>query len=334
MRTRGRWRSVASVVALAGALNWTLAGCARSWPQVKPIGDRAFLATGAGVVTVDVLPIDVEITTHPGSEVTADDVAEDFDDLARQAVAASLLQRGYQVGAVIDWDGTFVAADGRRVAAFQVDQLETTALSLGSYGWAQAQAQRRDATAPLDPWLPVKLGQATQSDATLYIGGYAFAGQDPSGIDGEDIVKGVFIAVFIIVVVAVILSRDGGGVGRAAGNAAGVVGRAAAGVGRAAARGVAHVARNAEPLAHAALEVADAFGRSHTHLQIVVHSGQAQPAPPERGRSRMLIEMTLVENATGRTLWHARQQFAANPARPKDVVEVMARMLKTLPAHR
>ena len=53
---------------------------------------------------------------------------------------------------------------------------------------------------------------------------------------------------------------------------------------------------------------------------------------PHSGTSKMLLELTLVDNRTGHVLWHARQQFRANPAKQADVVEAMLRMLRAMPA--
>jgi hypothetical protein len=52
---------------------------------------------------------------------------------------------------------------------------------------------------------------------------------------------------------------------------------------------------------------------------------------PRSGGSRTYLEMTLVDNRTGRVLWHARQVFKANPGHPGDAHQVMKRMLDTLP---
>ncbi len=65
-----------------------------------------------------------------------------------------------------------------------------------------------------------------------------------------------------------------------------------------------------------ALTTADAFGRLDTHLEVYDdYDGQVAPIPDE-GPSRSLIEMTLVDNHTGETLWHARQWFDVNPESP------------------
>jgi len=41
--------------------------------------------------------------------------------------------------------------------------------------------------------------------------------------------------------------------------------------------------------------------------------------PPDGGDPKMYLEMTLVDNHTGLTLWHAHQLFPANPERADDM---------------
>jgi hypothetical protein len=40
--------------------------------------------------------------------------------------------------------------------------------------------------------------------------------------------------------------------------------------------------------------------------------------------------MTLIDNRTGRTLWHARQRFPASPERPGDIQRAVAGITATL----
>jgi hypothetical protein len=80
------------------------------------------------------------------------------------------------------------------------------------------------------------------------------------------------------------------------------------------------------------LQVLDAWGRSETHLEI--YGGRPdyyRSSAPHKGRSAMLLEMTLVDNRTGRVLWHARQRFPASPAKPVEVEKAVKRLLAALP---
>jgi hypothetical protein len=78
----------------------------------------------------------------------------------------------------------------------------------------------------------------------------------------------------------------------------------------------------------------DAMGHTNTHIEI--YGGRPdyfeEDRAPKKGRSQTYIEMTLVDNRTGRTLWHARQTFPGNAARPRHVAEMVHRMMATLPA--
>jgi hypothetical protein len=45
----------------------------------------------------------------------------------------------------------------------------------------------------------------------------------------------------------------------------------------------------------------------------------------------MYLEMTLVDNRTGLTLWHAHQAFPAGADHPQDVTRVANMLLATMP---
>jgi len=83
------------------------------------------------------------------------------------------------------------------------------------------------------------------------------------------------------------------------------------------------------------LDVMDAMARTGTHVEI--YAGRPdyyRSRAPHKGRSAMLLEMTLVDNRSGRVLWHARQRFPASPARPEQVEKAVKRLLAALPAAR
>ncbi len=322
-------------------------GCGRTWPQVRSVGDPGFLETG-GVVTVDVLPMDVGISVSPETPESAEIVADRFVHLAAREVHAHLAGRGYVVAADIGPDGVYRRGDGQMAIAMTPEQLEAVGASLAAYGAAQQRA--RDVI--LTPYLPARLGAATGSDATLYVGGWGFAGRDEKGIDAGDVAKVVLVALFIVVVVAVaiVVAKKGGGGGggkggsvasaggsaaaRAIGGAGGsAAGHAASGAARVAARGLGRVARGSLEVLRAFHYTGDAWGRHHTHLNVYLSMPMAPP-PPADGPSRTFLEMTLVDNRNGLVLWHARQQFPANPALYKDIRSVVGSMMAGLPASR
>lgn len=332
----------------AAALAALLAGCGPKWPTVRSLADPSFAGGGPGsaVGTVDVLPIDLQVWTSPEAEKTPDELAGALDEMIGGQVAARLAERGYQVVAQMDWDGRYVAPDGTTHNAMPEPELGATAYALSGYG----EAQRKVRTGLLVPFLPARLGQETGSDATLYVGGWAFAGKDRGMSTGAKVALGVFAVVVVAVVVVAVIAggKDGGGggVGKALGGAAQGVGRAAGSAARVAVHAVKPIARLGNRMAAAmvrsgpqmvqvSLDVLDAMGRSGTHLE--VYSGRPdyyRSAAPHKGRSAMLLEMTLVDNRTGRVLWHARQRFPASPAKPDQVEKAVKRLLAALPAAR
>ncbi len=364
MRSLGFW----SVTFIAAA-NLALGACARSWPTVRPVGDPSFMARQSVVMTVDVLPLDIEIGARAGKN--PEEIAGIFHAYAGPAIAETLQTRGYRVGAIIDWDGSFTRPGGAPRQAMTGDEVMATEQSLALFGAAQAQRPNE----LLFPYLPARLG-ATGSDATLYVGGYGYSGKDGSGITVGKVILGVLIVAVVVVVIAAALGGKGGGggLGSAAGHAASAAGKAVGGVARVGLRAASTVVRvganAAQALGNANINVScchhdpyydyyynphyrgggDAYGHGGGSVEIVVPVEQAppggppataapQPQPgapaiaemPRSGGSRTYLEMTLVDNRTGRVLWHARQEFHANPGNPGDAQQVMKRMLATLP---
>jgi hypothetical protein len=323
-----------SGLVLAAAASAVLAaGCGRSWPAVRSLADVEFLEAG-GVRTVDVLPIDVGIGAADDGREPPEIIGERFTLLAEGELSSQLAMRGYHVRTYLGWDGT----DRRsRAQLMSREALEATQASLASFGTAQATA--RDVL--LTPYLPARLGEASGSDATLYVGGYAYSGVDPRGVNAGDVAKVVLIAMFIVVVVAVLVvaarkgggGGGGGGVARAAASAGANVGRGVARAGVVAGRGLARLGRASWHLMRGWHGV-DAWGRAQNHITVYAGMPAGPPPLPADGPSRTLLEVTLVDNHKGIVLWHARQEFAANPARPADVKEVVARMLGGLPSVR
>jgi hypothetical protein len=306
--------------------------CGRTWPTVRPVIDGRFAS--AQVASVDVLPVDVQVTSYEGdgAEQAGASLEDRFFTEAEGHVVSLLAARGYHVNAMVDWAGKGSLADGRRVRVLPRKALEHTVGALSAYGVAQS--QRHDGV-PLVPYLPARLGEATGSDATLYVGGYSYKGHD--GPSAGKVIGTIFVVIFIvvvIVVVAAVAKKGGSSVGRAAGNAVSAVGRAAGTVGRVVVFGAARLGTALEPILRVGLEIADVYGRTHagTHLGVYAASPGARPRLPHGGPSETLLEMTLVDNRTGLVLWHARDRFPASPGRSGDVREVFSRLLETLPS--
>ena len=332
--------------ALLATLNLVATGCGGpQWPRTQAQVDQRFLRGGQPVYTIDVMPPDVQVWTQAGSTASAEDLAARLDGLMRDVVGTALLRRGYHVLAQLEWDGTYMAPDGAIRQAMPTEDLGVTAYSLSGYGHAVEAANQ----GLLVPYLPHRLGRATGADATLYIGGWAYVGKDPNDNRGAKIAKGIVIGILVIAVVAIlIIALDKAG-GKGLGKAAGGVGQAASSAGRAAARVAVTAgrvaARSLEPalrtyarvgprLARGMLDMADAFGHIDTHVYI--YPGRPSyfedERTPKKGTSRMLLEMTLVDNRTGMVLWHARELFPAHATQGAQVRRAFASLLSTLPA--
>jgi hypothetical protein len=340
------WSARSWFAAFFVALVLGLGGCGGpSWPQVRAQGDHQFMTRQRGVVTVDILPLDVQLWTHPGSRTPPDELGQQFHALASGALTAELARRGYQVAAQMDWNGSYVQPEGAPAQAMAAEAIDLTTYSLSGYGRAVAAVK---STLPV-PYLPHRLGVATGADATLYVGGWAYVGDDKRESTGTKVVKGVAIGILLVAVVAVVIiaARKGGGGGGAAsgaGRAAASAGRAAARVavtaGRVAGRVTApvmrSVARSGPHLVRGFLRTADAFGRAGGGTHVEIYAGRPEyfeePTAPRAGRSQMRMEMTLIDNRTGLVLWHTGQTFPANATWSEHMHQVMSRLMATLPA--
>jgi hypothetical protein len=311
------------------------------WPKANAHVNSSFLRSAGNVSTIDVLPPDIQVWTHQGSKVPAEELAAQFDAVTRSAVAMDLAQRGYAVRAQLEWDGTVVNPDGTAHEVMPGDYLNVTAYSLSGYGHAVEQAGQ----GLLVPYLPHRLGVNTGSDATLYIGGWAYVGKPPSS-KGSKIAQGIVIGLLAVVIIAVVLiALDKGGNG-GFGKAAGAAGNAAAKAGHAAARVALTAGRTMAPVLRAParygadivrtmFDAADAFGHVGTHVYIYNErpSYYEDERTPKKGRSRMLLEMTLVDNRTGLVLWHTRETFPVHAPDARQVRRAYSALLSTLPAH-
>jgi hypothetical protein len=324
-------RSVIALVAL-GAL---LYGCATPWPQVAAKADPVFAHRGRPILKVDLLPIDLQLWVDQASRGAPDTLRAAAESEIIGAITTALYQRRYAVGGVIDWQGGFVGPDGARAQAMDRAALAVTVDSLSTYGTA---ASRSDGL-PV-PYLPARLGVATGADATLYVGGWSFVGDDED--ETGKVLTYVLIGVVIIAVVAVIAiaasKHGGGGGGSAVGRVAEGAGKALVSAGRFALTTGARVAADVtrvmvtDPrVLDLAIRSADAFGHTETHLELCDTRPDWQAEERHDGRSAMYLEMTLVDNQTGNVLWHARQQFPASGASKGQVDHAVASMLESLP---
>ncbi|MBK9035189.1 MAG: hypothetical protein IPL61_28685 [Myxococcales bacterium] len=331
-----------------------VAACGPTWPRPVAAVDTRLVEHTAAITRVDVLPVDLALWTD-GRRGDPDALRLQAENALVGAATTALYQRGYQPGAQVRWDGSYLGDDGAAHLALAPVQLLATIQTLSGYHEAVA----RLGGLPQPP-LPARLG-ASGAEATLYVGGWAFVGQAPDG--GSSALKVVVIAAVVIVavVVAVALAKSKTKVGDGLGRAAGSVADAAVATGRVAVRGLARAGNVAVEVGRTSLHLVDGLVRTFPgrvlprmidpSFDLYVTSRapygppawQASPAPvewgqrpglPRRGRSTMYLEMTLVDNRDGHVLWHVAQRFPASGAAPADVTRAAAAMLSTLPVAR
>ena len=279
-------------------------------------------------------PLDLQLWADPGVE------ADHVRNLAETRIMGEALQTlaQHDIGTTqIDWNG-----DAKAGHVMPKDDLLATIDSLAGYG---AQASDSPRQLPI-PYLPARLGNATGSDATLYIGGWAYVAKDNDSSVGSDIATGILIAVAVIAVVGIIAmatksSKSSGGSHEHGSSSGGSISSTSFG------GGGSHVAvssahpslspsavhihgSQAAPAFDAtdvALNTLDAFG----HLAAETSRPDWSLVEPHDGESQMYLEMTLVDNANGMVLWHARQKFPAGANHPDQVARVTRMLLASMP---
>jgi hypothetical protein len=309
-------------------------GCAggRPWPASPvAIATPSFASHGA-VTTIDVLPLDLQLWGMNGDEAQLERLRAGAEVNLMNVALDMLARRNYEVGAMIDWNGDFAGGN-----ALGRDDLLATVGSLARYG---AAANAQPGQLPV-PFLPARLGTATGSDATLYVGGWAYVGE-PGASTGEKVVQAVVIGLLVVTVVAIVIAIAGdkaGKSGKSGKSRSGKSGGGGDGGGRLhGGRGGGRVfsaSRGAQHLRHrrgAASEVANAFGNVALELALTSPDWSHDPTLPHEGKeSQMYLEMTLVDNRTGLVLWHARQTFPASAASAADTARVAHTLLAQLP---
>ena len=346
---------LAVTIALILVLAMVAASCASSWPgPVRGQGSAAFLAGSHQIRSIDILPADVQIWAHKRATTPEVQIGLAFDKSVASALPTMLNNRGYRVAANMGWNGSFINERGETWQAMTHDQVVETAWALSSFGDAVVRSGRTD----LDPHLPHRLGHVSGADATLYVGGWAYAGKKktPTAVTVLKVAAIVVVAVVVVVVIVASAKSSGkssgksasksssafGKIARGAASGGKAVGRVAGGIGRAAltvtrtgAQIMLETARNIDTI-HLSVGDPDYFGRSNTHFQVASERPDhyADKATPTSGESASMLEMTLVDNRTGEVLWHARQRFPANPKKSVDVAKMLAKMTAALPAAR
>ncbi len=309
-------------------------------------GGRSAVARGAlAPRSIDVLPLDLEVWAEDGAGVDVDNMRASTEAAIIGTLTTDLARRGVQLGALIDWNGQFVAPNGVVAVDMEQPQLMATVSSLARYG-----EHISVVPGPLPvPYLPVRLGATTGTDATLYVGGWGYAGKHHTST-GVKIAEGIGIAAIVVVLAVVIVASakgGGGGLGHLGGAVAHGAGHLASasrgavhgagGVMHGGGNAIAHagrVAARVDDNTNLVENVIDAMGHTHSagDADDEHPDWEDDKALPHTGKSQMFLEMTLVDNHTGLVMWHAEQRVPANPRSAKDVQHAEQQLLASFPA--
>jgi hypothetical protein len=179
-----RAASLLAITALAGACG------GRAWPTATSAADPELARRGS--ITIDILPVDLAVWAAPGT-VSPDAMRSQLEASILNVALAALATRAYGVETLVDWNGHA----GDRVVLERKD-LEATLQALAGYGLAVPAG-----TSALQPVLPRQLGEVTGSDATLYVGGWAFVAE-PRESTAEKVAMGVGVALLVVAAVVVV----------------------------------------------------------------------------------------------------------------------------------
>jgi len=174
---RRRPRAIAARLVVAAATTSLIAGCGPNWPTVRAVYHPEFVGDPARVASVDVLPAEIYVMVDRGLGVDRLEAAEAINAVAMSETLEGLRGRGYRVS-WLDWQGRH-HGNGLNGRAMDPSDFRTAMRVLGRYGDDQMAAVAAGKPRTLATELPVRLGRASGSDSTLYIGGRAFVGTPP-----------------------------------------------------------------------------------------------------------------------------------------------------------
>lgn len=317
----------------------TATGCAAEWPSsVVGVSAGAFAHRELPITTIDILPLDLQAWAERGYGGDLDQERSNAESSLMNEALDTLAAHHYQVGARIDWNG-----EARGTAVMRRPDLLATLGALAHYGDAVDEQPGR---LPV-PYLPARLGTITDADATLYVGGWAYAANPrPSTAEqvGQDILIGLAV-VTVVAIAAILLSghhdhhdhhdhhhpqRSSHPGGASAASSGGGAGPSSSGRGE---HDVNHIDLHPVGL-HGAAPAVDAFGRLAVDIDLSAPDWGDDDALPHDGeQSQMYLEATLIDNRTGLVVWHAHQRFPAQLGRTDDTARAMHTLLAQLPAH-
>jgi hypothetical protein len=261
-------------------LAMSITACASPGPQIQLV-DVSLRRQPGRVATIDVMPIGTIIDTIPGHKLSVDEAGAVHRAAVLQALPGMIAARHYKVAAIIDSSGRYSVGKVRQ--AMTGSELVATREAVRRYADAQRAFEERPT---LD--LPVRLGRATGSDATLFVGGRSLAGDEETSY--ADFLGALeLLTLFSSTVGAVGAAADGD--------------------------------------AEAAHEIMDEGLANAAYL----HERAEELEPVKMPPSRLGLTMTLVDNATGKVLWHQDRSFWMDPTNPIWVRRAVELCLRGLP---
>jgi hypothetical protein len=277
-------RSTAAVLAtlVASAL---AAACVSVGPQIE-LRNVSPAQRGRRMATVDVMPVATVVDVYPQHPLDRAAAEIQLRSWILASLLADLPARRW-ISAVIDRRGMYSV--GRIRQAMTADEVADTLAAMARY----ERVQRRSSDRLLPITLPHRLGRASSADATLFVGGQAYAGDEQT-----DMVE-VLEALQLINVVAT-----------------GAATVAAAASGDDALDGAARAAE----IAARGLEDIAIMQETIDDLRPVRHP-----------RSHLWLTVTLVDNRTGAVLWHSNRAFQMDPTDPVWARRAFALTARRLP---
>lgn len=308
------------------------AGCAPTWNSA-----RSYPGAHQQYTTVDIVPIDIQFATSKKHRGNAQSIFENTIATIESSAFQKLTSRG-KVVQQLNWDGSFRQQTS---AAVSPEVISDTVASLSAYG-AAVNTQKQ----LIPAYLPHRLGTTSNSDATLYVGGWTFVGKKDGSNTGKTVLAVIAVALIVVVIAAVAakaLSKSSGGKsssvktprsrnsGTSMRNITGAKRPTVAGKITETARGGSRSFSGFGPRRGVNLNVFfDAAVAADSHVSYYGQRPAYKPANQGK-KSRMYLEATLVSNKNGSVLWHAQQKFPAHAANANEVEKAMTKLLANLP---
>jgi hypothetical protein len=256
------------VVIVATAIS---AGCGSMGPQIE-LEAAAAKQRSAEIVTVDLLPVETRLWTYEEGPGRAEAVAAAYRSRLMASIAAALRARRYRLASIIDRSGNYSVGVVRR--AMTDMELADTLGALNAH--TDVQFRSPDRLVPLS--VPARLGAATGSHATLYVGGTGYVGDDR--MDMADFMEALALV-------------------SAAATAVGTVGA------------LVDDGTPGERIARASRIAAEGSEATAALAEEAEYLKEARPVPKYPSWLRLVL--TLVDNRTGSILWHSDRTYPYKP---------------------